>query len=374
MFLLLKGKFLYGEDFELRKGTLVIEEGIIKGWTYEHDDEVVEFKGLIIPPLINAHTHIADNSIKDVGINKTLDELVKPPNGLKHRYLSKCSEDILIEGIKFGLKDMVEHGTKYFCDFRENGVKGINLLKTALKCYDYPKAIILGRPTKVDSDEIKEILKISNGLGISGANEFEDDELKLIFKVFRRSKEKDDKKLFAIHVAEHEGALEYSLNKYGMTEVERLIDLGIKPDFVVHGTHLTDNDLKLLKENNIPVVACVRANLSFNVGMPKLNEINDNLLVGIGTDNFMANSPSIFKEMDFIYKLYHIEPKDILRMATINNAKILKLDNVGLIEEGFKAIFTFIKPTNAILFSKNIVASVVTRCEKGDVVDFSLSN
>ena len=371
--LLLKSQFLYGENFELRKGVLVIEEGIIKGFTNEHSNELIEFKGLVIPPLINAHTHIADNSIKDIGINKTLDELVKPPNGLKHRYLAECSDDILIEGIKLGLKDMKEHGIKYFCDFRENGVKGINLLDKALKCYDYPKAIILGRPTKVDSNEIKEVLKISNGLGLSGANEFEDDELKLIFRVFRRFKEKDDKKLFAIHAAEHKGAVEYSLNKYGMTEVERLIDLGIKPDFVVHGTHLTSNDLELLKENNIPVVACVRANLSFNVGMPNLNELNDNLLVGIGTDNFMANSPSIFKEMDFIYKLYHIEPDDILRMATINNAKILKLDDVGLIEEGFKAIFTFIKPTNAILFSKNIVASVVTRCEKGDVVDFSLS-
>ena len=368
----LQSNFLYGDDFELKKGTLVIEDGIIKGFINEKVD-AIEYKGIVIPSLINAHTHVGDALIKDIGINKTLDELVKPPNGLKHRYLAECSDDILIEGMKLGLEDMKEHGIKYFCDFRENGIKGINLLDKALKCYDYPKAIILGRPTKVDKDEVKEVLKISNGLGLSGANEFEDDELKLIFRVFRRFKEKDDKKLFAIHAAEHKGAVEDSLNKYGMTEVERLIDLGIKPDFVVHGTHLTSNDLELLKENNIPVVACVRANLSFNVGMPNLNELNDNLLVGIGTDNFMANSPSIFKEMDFIYKLYHIEPKDILRMATINNAKILKLDDVGLIEEGFKAIFTFIKPTNAILFSKNIVASVVTRCEKGDVVDFSLS-
>ncbi|MEO2117736.1 MAG: amidohydrolase family protein [Methanocaldococcus sp.] len=370
--MLLKSQFLYGEDYELRKGILIIEEGVIKGFTNEHSSEVVEFKGLIIPPLINAHTHIADNSIKDIGINKTLDELVKPPNGLKHRYLAECSDDILVEGMKLGLEDMKEHGIRYFCDFRENGVKGINLLNKALKSYNYPKAIILGRPTKMDNNEVKEVLKISNGLGLSGANEFEDDELKLIFRIFRGFKEKNDKKLFAIHIAEHKGAVKYSLNKYGMTEIERLINLKIKPDFIVHGTHLTNNDLELLKENNIPVVACVRANLSFNVGMPKLNELNDNLLVGIGTDNFMANSPSIFKEMDFIYKLYHIEPKNIFRMATINNAKILKLENVGLIEEGFKAVFTFIKPTNAILFSKNIVASIVTRCEKGDVVDFSL--
>ena len=374
IFVLLKSQFLYGENFELRKGTLIIEEGIIKGFTNEHNErEVIKFEGLIIPPLINAHTHIADNSIKDIGINKTLDELVKPPNGLKHRYLAECSDDLLVKGMKLGLEDMKEHGIRYFCDFRENGVKGISLLNKALRCYDYPKAIILGRPTKVDKNEVRDVLKISNGLGLSGANEFEDDELKLIFKVFKRFKEKDNKKLFAIHVAEHKGALKYSLNKYGMTEVERLINLKIKPDFIVHGTHLTNNDLELLEENNIPVVVCVRANLSFNVGMPRLNELNNNLLVGIGTDNFMANSPSIFKEMDFIYKLYHIEPKDILRMATINNAKILKLDDVGLIDEGFKAIFTSIKPTNAILFSKNIVASVVTRCEKGDIVDFSLN-
>jgi len=65
VFLLLKSQFLYGEDFKLRKGTLIIEEGIIKGFTDEHNErEVIEFKGLVIPSLINAHTHIADNSIR----------------------------------------------------------------------------------------------------------------------------------------------------------------------------------------------------------------------------------------------------------------------------------------------------------------------
>ncbi len=370
--MLIKSQFLYGEDFELKKGTLVVEDGIIKGFTNEHSKDVINFNGLVIPPLINAHTHIADNCIKDIGINKTLDELVKPPNGLKHRYLSKVSREILIESIKLGLDDLKNNGIRYFCDFRENGIEGVKILKTSLKDYNYPKAKILGRPTKinkVDKNEVKEILKISDGLGLSGANEFEDYDLKAIYKVYKDFEDK----LFAIHACEHRGSVEYSLKKYGQTEVERLINLNVYPDFIVHGTYLTDSEIDILKENNIPVVVCVRANLSFNVGYPQLNKLIDNgLLIGIGTDNFMANSPSIFREMEFIYKLYHIDPKEILKMATINNAKILKLENVGLIEEGFKGVFTFIKPTNAILFSKNIVASVVTRCEKSDIINFLL--
>ena len=88
----IKSNFLYGSEFEYKKGILVIEDGIIKGFTNENIDEniknFIEYDGVIIPPLINAHTHIGDNIIKDIGINKTLDELVKPPNGLKHKFLN----------------------------------------------------------------------------------------------------------------------------------------------------------------------------------------------------------------------------------------------------------------------------------------------
>ncbi|NPA62305.1 MAG: amidohydrolase family protein [Methanococci archaeon] len=377
--MLLKSNFLYGEDFKLRKGVLIIEDGMIKGFTNEayNSDDVFEFKGFVIPPLINAHTHIADNSIKDIGINKSLDELVKPPNGLKHKYLSGCDEKTLIEGIRFGLRDMRENGIKYFCDFRENGILGINILKKAMKKEGIercPKGIILGRPTNLTKKDVEEVIKSSDGLGLSGANEFKDEDLKMIFKIFKKFEKSTKnnylyKKLFSIHVAEHLGAVNFSLEHYGKTEVERLIDLGVKPDFVIHGTHLTDEDIILLNDKKIPVVVCVRANLSFNVGMPNLKKMSENLLLGIGTDNFMANSPSLFKEMDFIYKLYHLDPKDILRMATINNAKILNIKDVGLIDEGFKGVFTFIKKSNSVVFSRNIVASIITRCEKGDIAN-----
>jgi len=94
----------------------------------------------------------------------------------------------------------------------------------------------------------------------------------------------------------------------------------------------------------------------------------------LGTDNFMANSPSILKEMDFIYKIYHIDPKEILKFSTINNCRILGLEGVGLIEEGYRGIFTFIRDCPSIRYSKNIVASIITRCEKGDIVIYEGNN
>ena len=367
----IKSNFLYGSEFEYKKGILVIEDGIIKGFTNENIDEniknFIEYDGIIIPPLINAHTHIGDNVIKDIGINKTLDELVKPPNGLKHKFLNTCDDKDLIHGMLDGLHELHNNGIKYFCDFRENGLKGIMLLKKAYELFNdnnknavHP--IILGRPTKSDEllkKEIKNILAYADGLGLSGCNEYTDSDLKFI--------RKQDYKIFSIHANEHKGSVDYSKEIYGKTEIERIIDLKLNPNFIIHATHTTSHEVELLNEYNIPVVVCPRANASFNVGLPNITEfLKSDVLVGLGTDNFMANSPSLFKEMDFIYKLYHIEPKEILKFATINNAEIMGLENVGLIDEGYKASFTFIKP-NSVKYSKNMVASIITRCENGDI-------
>ena len=376
----IKSNFLYGSEFEYKKGILVIEDGIIKGFTKEDVKNYIKYDGIIIPPLINAHTHIGDNIIKDMGINKTLDELMKPPNGLKHKFLNTCDDKDLIHGMLDGLHELRNNGIKYFCDFRENGLRGINLFKESYELFkksfepnepnnlnndsiDPIKPIILGRPTKSNNEELKKeiinILKNSDGIGLSGCNEYTDKDLKFI-----RSQ---DYKIFSIHANEHKGSVDYSKEIYGKTEIERIIDLKLNPNFIIHATHTTSHEVELLKEYNIPVVVCPRANASFNVGLPNITEfLKSDVLVGLGTDNFMANSPSLFKEMDFIYKLYHIEPKEILKFATINNAKILGLENVGLIDEGYKASFTFIKP-NSVKYSKNMVASIITRCENGDI-------
>ena len=61
----------------------------------------------------------------------------------------------------------------------------------------------------------------------------------------------------------------------------------------------------------------------------------------------MVNSPDMFREMDYLWKVTmgihkkRIDPKNILKMATVNGGKILK-KNIGVIETGSLADCIFL--------------------------------
>ncbi|HEC94980.1 MAG TPA: chlorohydrolase, partial [Thermoplasmatales archaeon] len=88
-------------------------------------------KGYIIPSPFNAHTHIGDAFIrKEIKeLPRDIEKLVAPPNGLKHEMLKQTPDDVVLRGMRKVLHEMVEVGISMFCDFREGGIKGINLLR-----------------------------------------------------------------------------------------------------------------------------------------------------------------------------------------------------------------------------------------------------
>jgi len=92
-------------------------------------------------------------------------------------------------------------------------------------------------------------------------------------------------------------------------------------------------------------------------------EMNCNIT--IGTDNVMINSPDLFREMDFLWKTTmgihqkRIEPKNILKMTTINAGKLLG-KKIGCIKEGYLADAVFIKKNDLDLDPlRNPHASIV---------------
>ena len=106
---------------------------------------------VIVPGLINAHTHIGDSFAKDRGLECTIQELVEPPNGLKHQLLGKVTDDVLKMGIDNAIQEMIASGITTFVDFRESGEGGIHTLKEVLE-KKVINAIICGRPfPKLDS-------------------------------------------------------------------------------------------------------------------------------------------------------------------------------------------------------------------------------
>lgn len=350
-------KYVSGSIFSENKfigGSVGFEDGVIKEIRKDYVKNPMA-KGAIIPCFCNSHTHIGDAFLGDVA-EGTLEELVAPPNGLKHRMLREASDETIIKGMKLALDEMLCSGTDFFCDFRESSVRGISQLTTALD--KSPLAsMVLGRPQNLEysKDEIDKILKKADGIGISSISDWDYSEVE---KIAKRVKEKG--KIFSLHASERI-----------REDVDKILDL--KPDFLIHVIKGTNSDLERIADNDIPIVVCPRSNAFFGT-LPNIPAmLEKNITVLLGTDNAMINRPSMLVEMEFAYKISKIhgkiDPLKILKMATSNIKKVLNhTDNIG-ITEGATANFMVIKAS----FKKPQITIVNRACEN-DIALISMGN
>ncbi|MDD3455136.1 MAG: amidohydrolase family protein, partial [Methanobacteriales archaeon] len=147
MLVIENGIILEGMNLNPKRANIAIEDGKILEISGEKipSDHKIDAKGCIIAPgFINAHVHTADSILKDLGDGKSLEEIVKPPMGLKHRMLENTKDEKIIEATRASIIEMISAGTTTFIDYREGGIKGIKLLKNALKGLPI-NSLILGR-------------------------------------------------------------------------------------------------------------------------------------------------------------------------------------------------------------------------------------
>ena len=307
-------------------------------------EETFDCEGLLlIPGLINSHTHIGDSIAKDVTLNKSVDERIHPVFGVKQKVLKKTKPSQLASFMQNTCKSMIQKGITTFVDFREGGIEGVEILKKVLTKVPI-RSIILGRieyyqnsnQIKKNIDlpseeraELSEILKKCDGIGVSGANENSNS----VLRFYSRTQ-----KLRAIHAAETKGSVNVSKRMTRKSEVIRALQL--KPHFLVHMTQASKSELLLASKKTRGIVICPRANASLAEGIPNLQMmLQTRCNIAIGTDNVMINSPDMFREMDYLWKVSmatskkRIDPKQILKMATVNAGKLLQ-KGIGTIERG----------------------------------------
>ena len=307
-------------------------------------EESIDCEGLLlIPGFINAHTHIGDSIGKDVTLNSSVDKRIHPVFGAKSKILKNTSQENLANFMKNSCHSMIRKGITTFVDFREGGLEGVILLKKASS--EIPiRSIILGRVEFYqDAGEIKknirfprekineliELVKKCDGIGVSGANENSTSVLNYYSKTT---------KIRAIHSSETKKSVSKSKKTTGTSETIRALSL--KPHFLIHMTHASKSDLHYAAKKTRGIIICPRANSSLAEGIPDIELMQKSgCMLALGTDNVMINSPDMFREMDFLWKVTmglhkkRIDPKEILKMATVNGGKILK-KNIGVIGHG----------------------------------------
>jgi cytosine/adenosine deaminase-related metal-dependent hydrolase len=336
---------------------------------------------VVLPSFVNSHTHLGDSIAKEASSGMTLEEAVDPVTGIKTKILEKADRRETVSAIRKSLLNALASGTGSIVDFREGGEEGIKALREAAR--DSRVEIqVFGRlshppePARVKSqsdfteseiEELYRVCSVSDGFGISGANEYSDRMLRRI----RQVAEECGKKV-AVHALESRKTRLRSIAAFGRDELVRITS-ELRPNLVIHLTDASRSEIQLLSSLGAGIVMCPRSNAYLGNGLPPLG-VGLAFGAGLGTDNLMVNSADMFREMEFSYKSAlafssdpkSLSPRDVLLGATVNGSRIFGREGIQVGEPASFVVLDLEK--SDCLPALNVHATIVNRCSQENVV------
>lgn len=337
-------------------------------------EEVIDgSNSIIMPGLINSHTHVGMAMFKGYGDGLPLDEWL---NKKIFPIEAKLKPEHVYWSTMLSCMEMIKSGTTCFSDMY------YFMDQTEKATIDIGMRGFLSRGL-IDIDgngeeKLKQALKhmkikhprISWGFGPHAIYTCSEEYLKKI-------KESAGKKKIHMHVSETKKEFDDCMKKHKKTPVEYLNDIGmIDENFIgAHGCYLTENDIDILKKSTIVNNPCSNMKLASGIA-PVYDLIKKGVNVCIGTDGVSSNNNlDMFEEMKFSSLVQKCEKRDasilngkeILNLATTNGAKSLGL-NTGELKPGKKADMIMIDLDSINLKPlHDIYSSIVYSCHGNDV-------
>jgi 5-methylthioadenosine/S-adenosylhomocysteine deaminase len=341
---------------------------------------------LIMPGLVNAHTHAAMSLLRgladDVPLDSWLNDYIFPAEA-KH-----ALPDFVYLGTRLSAVEMVLSGTTTAADgyfhmessaeaFADIGLRGI--IAQGVLDVPAPDAREGGSwsaRANLFLASFPEHPFLGPGLFCHSPYLCGPDTLRQAHEMCRNR----GMKLF-IHVAETAWEVAEIGRRYGKRPVEHLRDLELLgPDLVVvHAIHVTEEEKDLLAESGTRVVHCPESNMKLASGAaPADDMLRRGITVGLGTDGPASNNNlDMFEEMRsaaLTAKLTTGSPESLtagqaLRMATVDGARALGLENeIGTLTVGKQADVVVLDLTAPHLTPMYDVVSHLVYCAKGSDV------
>lgn len=335
----------------IKNGNIYIENEKIKKITndkidFSYDKKIDGKNYLAMPGFVNAHTHVGmslfRNFSDDVELMTWLNEKIWP------------LEDKLIEQDVYWASllshaEMIMTGTTSFADmyyFEDQTIKALEKSKM--------RAQISRGLTLEDKDytKIKENIDLFKKYENS-----QDGRINIAFgphavyttdKNYLKEINKNAKKYkmpIHIHLSETKIENDECIKRFGQSPTEVFEECGIFENRTIaaHGLYLSDKDLDILSKYDVSVVHNPSSNLKLSSGFLDCTRvINKKINLAMGTDSSASNNNlSMIKEISLtsLVSKYNnpqnLKAYDVLKMATINGAKALGLDEkIGTLEEG----------------------------------------
>ena len=307
---------------------------------------------IVLPGLINTHTHLSmtlmRNYADDLAFWPWLLERIKP---LEDHLVA---EDVRI-GARLGVAELIRGGTTCFHDMYfhlgevadevaraglrarlcgalfDNSGQGEHLLRAAVDLHHEWHGKADGRVT----------------VGLAPHSAY------LCSPAYLREILGEAQRLdcgLHIHVAETEREVAESRERYGVTPVQQLAELGCfaVPTVAAHGIYVDAADCRVLREGRVSVAHNPGSNLKLANGIAPVQMLLDaRVNVSLGTDGAASNNNlNLFEEMHLAALLQKwlrrdaeaLPARQVLRMATIRGAAALGLDaTIGSLEVGKQA-------------------------------------
>jgi 5-methylthioadenosine/S-adenosylhomocysteine deaminase len=318
--------------------------------------QVIEAQGkVVIPRLINGHTHVPMTLFRgiadDLDLQEWLTKYIFPAEA------KNVTEDFVRVGTRLGLAEMIRSGTTTYCDMYyfedaiadetfKAGMRGV-LGETVI---DFPVA-----DNKTNAEAMAYVERFLNhwkgnalivpAIAPHAPYTVSADHLKAVRALSDRTGAP-----IVTHISETKREVDDSIKDKGASPVDYLNKIGFLNDRVIaaHMVWPTEEELGLLKKLGVGIVHNPQSNMKLASGVAPVPEmLKDDLPVGLGTDGAASNNDlSLWEEMDTAAKLHKVFAKDpkvvsaleAFEMATIRGAGALHLDKeIGSIEKGKRA-------------------------------------
>ncbi len=310
-------------------------------------DIVRDCKGnVLMPGFKNAHTHSAMT------------------------FLRSKTDDLKLQDWLFGVvlpreeklrkNDVYELAKLAFLEYLTSGITACfdqyySPLETAKAAEEMGMRVVLLGTYNKDFDVVKKLCDIYHQfndkdglvkycLGVHAEYTLGDGELEKVVEVSHVLKCP-----FYAHISETEKEVKECYERRGMSPVAYFEKMGAY-DYGGGGYHccyFSDDDIEIFKRHNCTVVTCPGSNSKLASGIAPISKyLEKGLNVAIGTDGPASNnSLDMFKEMTLLYSLQKLSLNDasalsgyeILKMATVNGAKAMGLNDADVLEVGKKA-------------------------------------
>lgn len=358
----------------LRNKDVLIEGNIIKKIGNNlKDKEVLDCSNkVVLPGLINTHTHLGMHSLKGLADEGELFEWLQKIKNAE----DKLTEEDVYQNTLAGAKEALRFGTTTVYDSYKFTDARIRALEKA-----GIRALISSTVKDEKSlEEAKKLLNLKHPLikpVLSVHSLFETKE-DIIRKVIDLSNK--HQVIRRIHIAETRKERFDCQGKTGKLPIEYLDSLGFLDEkaLLTHAIWITKGEIRLIAKKNAKVSHNPVSNMKLASGgvMPLMEMLEENVIVGLGTDSVVSNNNlDLFEEMKVCALLHRhhrwdtkaLSAQKVLDMVTVDAARALGLQNVGSIEEGKLADIVTLEIKENLIPMHGVISNIVFCVNGNDV-------